>query len=408
MLKIIKKAAGAMLEVAGLRVPGATAGQTLVANADGVFTPGAGGGGGSLPAGTNGGVMTYAGGAWGSTGAGAAGQVLLSNGALAPSWGQTVLPLTQRAVDSASAGVTVCGRLTHELAADLGAPGIGVRFEMRVSNGSGDVAPIAAIDAVATAVAGDAEVGVLDVVLANAGGAVDTRSARFWASGVALGGVSAAPASDTGVALAWASRAIVVRGSGNAAWMDVWRVNGSSEWQFGTDDATDCTGAVLQAPSSGAGLYLRRGSTNHVAVNSAGAIVVGTTAHTTALQGTNVTLAGTTGLQIGSAGVVTVYVGGARVPERTLSASTTLDAQDEVVFVDTTAGAVTLTLPAGASGRILSIQRISGSNNVIVQRSDTDTIRAAGSSGLASWTISDGARHGLIYRSGGTEWVAEA
>lgn len=116
---------------------------------------------------------------------------------------------------------------------------------------------------------------------------------------------------------------------------------------------------------------------------------------------------------IGVAGTITQYVGGARVPERTITASSggsthALDASDEVLFVDTTAGAATLTLPAGASGRPLVIQRIAGTNGVIVQRAGADTIRAGGSSGLTSWTISDSARHGLIFRSGGTEWVAEA
>jgi hypothetical protein len=110
---------------------------------------------------------------------------------------------------------------------------------------------------------------------------------------------------------------------------------------------------------------------------------------------------------------VTQYQGGARVPERTLTTSSggssyTLDAQDEVVFVDTTLGVATITLPAGASGRVLAIQRIAGSNNVVIQRAGSDTIRAGGSGALTSWTISDGARHGLICRSGGTEWVAEA
>lgn len=381
MLKIIKKALGAVLEVAGVRVPGATEGQTLVANAEGVFVPGAGGGGGSLPAGTNGGVLAHASGSWASTGAGTAGQPLLSNGSGAPAYGAQTVPLTQRALDTTTAAPSVCAVLSHELSSGTAAPGIGARCEFRVTNTANDRAPIAAIDAVATVTTADAEVGVLDVWLANGAGALDTRALRVSADTL-----------STYTGSAWV--ALFARLSG--------------EWLYGSTDAANGGNAVLQAPSSGAGLYLRRGSTNHISVNSAGAIVVGTTAHTTALQGTNVTLAGTTGLQIGSAGVVTVYVGGARVPERTLSASTTLDAQDEVVFVDTTAGAVTLTLPAGASGRILSIQRISGSNNVIVQRSDTDTIRAAGSSGLASWTISDGARHGLIYRSGGTEWVAEA
>lgn len=111
---------------------------------------------------------------------------------------------------------------------------------------------------------------------------------------------------------------------------------------------------------------------------------------------------------VGASSAVTEYQGGARVPERTVSSNTTLDAQDEVVFVDTTGGAVTLTLPAGAAGRVLAIQRIAGANNVVVQRAGSDTIRAGSTSGLTSWTISDDARHGLIFRSANTEWVAEA
>lgn len=109
---------------------------------------------------------------------------------------------------------------------------------------------------------------------------------------------------------------------------------------------------------------------------------------------------------------VTQYQGGARVPERTLTTSSggssyTLDAQDEVVFVDTTLGVATITLPAGASGRILSIQRIAGTNNIVVQRAGSDTIREGSTSSLTSWTIADDARHSLIFRSAATEWVAE-
>ena len=105
---------------------------------------------------------------------------------------------------------------------------------------------------------------------------------------------------------------------------------------------------------------------------------------------------------------VTQYQGGARVPERTLTTSTTLDERDEIVFVDTTSGAVTLTLPAGASGRVLAVQRIAGANNVVISRAGSDTIRAGGTGALTSWTISDDSRHGVIYRSAASEWVAES
>lgn len=399
MLKFIKKAAGLMLEVAGIRVPGATAGQVLVADADGTFTPGAGGGG-SLPAGTNGGVLRYASGAWASTAAGTAGFVLTSNGASAATWGSIVFPLTQRATDTATTAVTTCATATHDLSSGVGAAGIGVRVELRACNGAGDVASLAALDAVAVNVSADAERGVVDVMLAAGLGALTARSARFWPSGIALGGATAAVASDAGVSLAWSSRSIVVRDSGNTSWLDVWRVDGSSRWVFGSSDATNSGGVVLLAPASGADIALRRGSTDHVAINSTGALTLGTTTHTTTLRGSALT--------IGLTSVVAVYQGGARVPEATVSTTTTLDASHEVVFVDTTGGAVTLTLPAGASGRVLAIQRVAGANNVVVNRAGGDTIRATSTGGLTSWTISDDARHGLIYRSGGTEWVAEA
>jgi hypothetical protein len=64
-------------------------------------------------------------------------------------------------------------------------------------------------------------------------------------------------------------------------------------------------------------------------------------------------------------------------------------------------------LPTGASGRVITIQRISGSNDLVIVRGSSDTIRAGGSSGLTEWKISDNARHSLIFRSAGTEWVAE-
>lgn len=98
MLKFIKKAVGLVLEVAGIRVPGATAGQVLVADADGTFTPGAGGGGGSLPAGNAAGVLWYnsTAPAWQSNAAPAAdGKFLRSNGTAAPTWDTvTILSLS--------------------------------------------------------------------------------------------------------------------------------------------------------------------------------------------------------------------------------------------------------------------------------------------------------------------------
>lgn len=406
MLKFIKKAIGYVLEVAGLRVPGATAGQVLVADADGVFTPGAGGGGGSLPVGTNGGILAHAGGAWASTSAGYPGHPLVSNGASGVAFSGLVAPLAQTASDAATSAVSVCGYFSHNLPAHVGAAGIGARCVWRVTNAGGDLAPIAALDAVAIDTTADSEHGVVDVMLVAGAGSEYVRSARFWPAGVSLGGVTVAVPADAGVSLAWASRSIVLRDSAGGAWLDVWRVDGGNCWVFGSANTSYSGGTYLQAPSNGE-ISLRRASTNHVFVNSSGAITIGTISHTTAIQGTSVTLAGLNSLQIGYTSVVAVYVGGARVPETTINASVTLDASNEVVFVDTTSGAVTVTLPAGASGRVIAVQRIAGSNNVVVQRAGSDTIRANGTSGT-SWTISDDSRHGLIYRSAATQWVAES
>lgn len=109
---------------------------------------------------------------------------------------------------------------------------------------------------------------------------------------------------------------------------------------------------------------------------------------------------------------VTQYQGGARVPETTLVTASggstfTLDASHEVVFFDTTLGPATVNLPAGAAGRFFAIQRVAGSNNIIVQRAGSDTIRANSTNGLTSWTISDDACHGLKFRSAANQWVAE-
>lgn len=250
------------------------------------WKPTAPSGGGSLPAGTNGGVLRYAGGAWASTGAGTAGQVLTSNGAAAAGWGQTVLPLTQRAVDAAAAAVSVCAQITHDLSAGVGAAGIGARCAFNVLNGAGDITPVASIDAVAIDTTGGAEVGVLDVVVTSTG-AVDARCARFWPSGVALGGVTSALPSDAALGLKWATRSIVVRSSLDSAWLDVWRVDGSGFWTFGSTSSSS-GGVVLLAPSTGE-IYLRRGTDDYLGVDSSGNLTVGLATKPTALRGSTIT-----------------------------------------------------------------------------------------------------------------------
>lgn len=329
----------------------------------------------------SGGLLYYAG-SWQSTAAGALRQPMLSGGgAIAPAWGADVVPLTQRAIDGLGTSVAVCATIAHDLAGGGSGDGIGARCSFQNRNSASVLVDTAAVDGVLTTAMSGSEVGALDVRVRSSGSLA--RVARFGPSSLRL---------------EWAARAITVLGFGGTD-LDVWRVDGSNRWAFGSTDTVNCGGLLLYTPST-ADVAVYRGATAHWQIDSSGATTLGTTGHSTSLRGSSLT--------IGLSSVVALYQGGARVPEATISASVTLDASHEIIFVDTTGGAVTLTLPAGAGGRVLAVQRIAGSNNVVVQRSGSDTIRAGGSSALTSWTISDGARHALVFRSAGSEWVAEA
>ena len=284
--------------------------------------------------------------------------------------------------DAGTNSTQVAVRFAHTLSSGTAAANIGVRAAWAVANSAGTSVDTASLDAVLTTATSGAEVGVLDVSV-RASGAL-SKVVRF---------------TSTSMRLEWAARAITLLTSGGSTTVDVFRVDGSSYWCYGSTDATNCGGMILYIPSS-ADFYLYRGATSFIQIANSGQLYLGVSTAATILRGSSLT--------IGLTSVVAQYQGGARVPERTVSSNTTLDAQDEVVYVDTTSGNITLTLPAGAAGRVLAIQRIAGANNIIVQRAGSDTIRAGGSGALTSWTIVDGARHGLIYRSGGTEWVAEA
>lgn len=211
-------------------------------------------------------------------------------------------------------------------------------------------------------------------------------------------GTNVAIPSDSALALGWAYRSIVVRDSGNTSWLDVWRADSSSYWVYGTTNGTYTTGLILTLPSSGQ-FFLTRGSSNHITINGSGILTLGTTTHSTVLRGGALT--------IGLTAVVATYQGGARIPEVTISGNTTFDTSTEMVFVDTISTVVTGTLPAGAGGRIISVQKVTGSNNYVIAVTSPDTIRVAGSGSATTWTITDTFRHSLVYRSFGTEWVAE-
>ena len=211
--------------------------------------------------------------------------------------------------------------------------------------------------------------------------------------------ITTALPADSALGFQWAVRSIVVRDFLDSNWIDVWRVDGAAYWQFGTDNTSYSSGTMLLGPTTGE-LLLRRGAVNHVKVATDGTLTLGSVSYPTAVVGSTLT--------IGDTSVVSVYQGGARVPERTLTTDTSLTAQDEVVFVSTVSGQVVLTLPAGTAGRVLTVQRITGSNNLVLSRSGTDTIWQGSSGSQVLWTISDDFRHSLIFRSGGSEWVAES
>lgn len=211
--------------------------------------------------------------------------------------------------------------------------------------------------------------------------------------------ITTALPSDAALGFQWAVRSIVIRSALDAEWVDIWRVDGSAYWQFGTDNATYSSGTMILGPTTGE-ILLRRGVVNHVKVATDGALSVGSVSYPTAVVGSTLT--------VGDTGVVSLYQGGARIPERTLTTDTSLTTQDEVVFVSTVSGAVVLTLPTGTGGRVLTVQRITGSHILVLSRSGTDTIWQNSSGSQLLWTIKDDSRHSLIFRSGGSEWIAES
>lgn len=69
-----------------------------------------------------------------------------------------------------------------------------------------------------------------------------------------------------------------------------------------------------------------------------------------------------------------------------ITANDTADTDDDVMIVDASGGAVTITLPDRAAnvGKVYTIKRVSASNNVVVSRAGSDTIDGATSKTLAS------------------------
>ena len=63
----------------------------------------------------------------------------------------------------------------------------------------------------------------------------------------------------------------------------------------------------------------------------------------------------------------------------TVTANYTVLSSDYIVYVNTTAGAVTVYLPVAGNGRHVIISRIAGANNVTVQPQSGETVNGASS-----------------------------
>lgn len=70
--------------------------------------------------------------------------------------------------------------------------------------------------------------------------------------------------------------------------------------------------------------------------------------------------------------------------ERTLSASGDILSTDDIVLGDTTAGAITLTLPLAKGGKVYIILKSAGANSVTIQTSGSDTISGASTKVLST------------------------
>jgi hypothetical protein len=93
-------------------------------------------------------------------------------------------------------------------------------------------------------------------------------------------------------------------------------------------------------------------------------------------------------LEFGRVGTAVNGAGGQSTAQRTVTASSDLTSVDGTVFGDTTAGAVTLTLPPADEypGLVLVVKRSAGANTLTVAPSAGDTINGGGSVSVTSAT----------------------
>ena len=122
---------------------------------------------------------------------------------------------------------------------------------------------------------------------ADVGALAATNANEVGALRVAYTGGTALPA-DAALGLGWTTRSIVVRSSPDGAWLDVWRVNGSGFWTFGSTSAS--SGGVVQLAPAGGEIYLRRGTDDYLGVNSSGDLMLGFSTKPTTLRGSAITI----------------------------------------------------------------------------------------------------------------------
>lgn len=92
--------------------------------------------------------------------------------------------------------------------------------------------------------------------------------------------------------------------------------------------------------------------------------------------------------------VVSLLARPARATVRTVNTNAVLTEGDDVVLVDTTAGAVTLTTPRAArdfTGQLITVQRVAGANGVTFDPLGSETVNGSASASVTSARlVSDG------------------
>lgn len=68
----------------------------------------------------------------------------------------------------------------------------------------------------------------------------------------------------------------------------------------------------------------------------------------------------------------------------TVTSNYSVGRNDDIIFVNTTSGAVTVTLPLANAGQHVIISRVSGANNVTVSAQSGETVNGAASQTISS------------------------